>query len=202
MTKLLLLFSLTGLLFISCGGDKTKATGSNNMTDGSTTNLKNVEGLDAVQSAYNLLADHFNKKNESLDCKERESINELSFDGISIEITEAKYCILTEKGAAIELNYFDGSPIGGKRFFIDTAEQLLAVEVFTFEEEETEMGLAIAEIPIAIFYYKDDKLLQALGPDDQESEADLSALQEETEKEWTVMKKDFFNATFHKTVNG
>ena len=64
-------------------------------------------------------------------------------------------------------DYFDGEPLGGKRFFVHK-NQLMGVEVILLVEKVSENGPVIEEQSSYFFFYDEEQLIQAFDNKKQE----------------------------------
>lgn len=87
-----------------------------------------------------------------------DDVNLVSFEGGLVEMAALE---LFQKGdwVQIHIDYYNGEPIGCKRFFV-FKKQLVAVEHIRLEEVVNESGNRIEEQVTQINYYQQDRLLQ------------------------------------------
>lgn len=149
------------------------------------------ESKQAVAEATKLtkqLRDTYSKM-KNIEPRYVENVPFTSFIGIAVEAAEFEIVKVNDQLTRVQVDYFDGSPTGGKRFFVNNGE-LFAVEIVRLTEEQSEKGSGIVEKVSHTCYYKGGKLAQIWdNKAQQEVDAKTIAWINENLEQWETVKK-------------
>jgi hypothetical protein len=137
-----------------------------------------ILSCDTIKTAYEKAKDKEKKYIEGVVLE--------AFEGIAIEAAAIE---LFREGnwAQIHVDYYDGMPIGCKRFYTFKGE-LVAVEHIVLEEIINESGSKIEELLTQVNFYRKDSLLK-VDFKDKATATEQSTWQEEQKKDWEVIQQ-------------
>lgn len=131
---------------------------------------------DTIKLAYQIATDH--------DKRYVEEVKLTSFEGIAVEMAALE---LFKKGnwTQIHLDYYNGEPIGCKRFFV-FKNQLVAVEHIQLKEVISESGSRIEEQVTQVSYYAQDHLLETKY---LTTAKERQSWQQEQKRDWQLIQQ-------------
>ena len=124
--------------------------------------VEEEDTLPSLDSLINLLK-QLNETFKSMGDTNQSFIEETDltlFLGTKVDFAELAILRDTNDFVQIYADYFDGEPIGGKRFFVHK-DELIGVEVIILVEKVSENGPVIVEENAYIFLYNKGQLCQA-----------------------------------------
>ena len=205
-TYLLAIMYLWSFL-VACGGDNSNSTEqmldstattstptpeTNSSTLVSAAEMSPEESKQAVVEATQLAKDLRTAYAKMKDKKPRyiEEVPFTSFVGTAVEAAEFEITKINDQLTRVHVDYFEGSPIGGKCFFVNNGD-LFAVEIVQLTEEKSEKGSGIVETISHICYYKGGKLAQIWDTKaQQELDPKTITWAKENMEQWEEVKKN------------
>ena len=135
-----------------------------------------ILSCDTIKTAYKKAKD-----------KDKKYIEEVVLETFEGAVVEAATIEVFREGnwTQMHVDYYDGMPIGYKRFYI-FREELVAVEHIVLKEVVNESGSKIEELLTQINFYRKDSLLKV---DFKEEATEQSTWQEEQNKDWKVIQQ-------------
>jgi hypothetical protein len=144
-----------------------------------------------LDSLINLVS-QLNAEYQQITDRQEEYIPEVPleyFMGTAVEFGELAISRISGNFIHVHADYFEGSPVGGKHFWI-SGDELLAVEIVKLKELHTENGKVIEEQNAEIYYYRAEQLIQVYNNQIQKAEiSDSISCSGENLKQWQLIKE-------------